>query len=462
MSFANQTFVDNIDIGTLLKIVSTKGVYSNLSTQSDIWKYLLRLRADPKGGREIRYSIMTERPLRSIQSLPAGSSGAYPTATRGTYPEGRAHLKDFGLTVNVPRNVINKTGEELLQYADPLKLLLDETVIAAARIMCAQSMGDGSGAIGRISGVPVVVDNGSFDRLTITLSTASLDAGRSHVGWFELGDHIKAADETGTAQVVTTSAGTPDYLKIVDRSIDNNTVTVEAYDANNVLLNITSANQLEDGDYLYRYGTTPNDLTAIGTNDWEGLSECMVGFEALAAAGAQYKVHNIARTGAAAGTTVDCNAEALDSKHFQRLISMLRITVGKNRYPYRECFMFQKTYDQLIESRETDRRFTTMQDAKRGTQVMGYQYGKMFVEFTDDEFVPGQRVWMPPESRDVLKFHGMDFEMVEVNPGQKFYLANGAANGSHLRQQNAYMEGAATVICYHPAAIGSLRNFTVA
>lgn len=466
MSYSSQTNVSNIDIGTLLKIVSTRGVYNNLSTASEIWKYFLRQRAagGPNGGREMRYSIRTAYGAPAFQSLPAGSSGDYPAGVRGEFPEATAHFKDHGLTINIPRNLINKTGPDLLQYADPIAEEMDGKVIVAARVLSAQCLGDGSGSIGKAGAIAVDTTN---DQIVVTLSTLSADAGRSHIGWFEYKDRVKFAAAASTAHGTINNTGTSvGYWLVTDVNVELDKVTLKPYTSADVAIDITTATlgatDPTVSDYIYRQGTTPNDLTAISTNDWETLSEVLVGLEALAADSASVKVHGITRTGASSGSRLDVLGASLDSIHFQKALSKGKRRCGKGRYAYREAFMHDTSLDALVESRESDRRFQTVEDGKRGVKVMGYQHGKDFVEFSDDEFVQKPRIWMPPESKDVLTFHGGDMELVEINPGQKFHLKTSSTGAGHSRQQQAYMEGVGLIVCKHPAAVICIENFTIA
>jgi hypothetical protein len=457
MALSPQTFVGNIDIGTFLKIYSSNGVYNNLSTASDMWKFFLKLKASPAGGRQLKYLLRTGYGPAAVQSLPAGSSGDYPAGARSGLQEGTAEYKDFGLTVNVPRNLLNKTGNDLLQYADPLTEELDAKSIAAARVMSHQSQGDGSGAIGRISSTtaPTVVSA----RLSITLSTASADAGRSHIGWWMEDDYVKFATEAGVAQDVAVSSGTVAYYKVESIDQDADQVTLSARNSAGTELTVTTIGTIEDGDYAYRIGTTANDLTAIGTADYNTLSECLVGMESLTANDGR-KVNGITHSGAIQGSRRDAGGAAIDSSDFQRVLSLAKRKAGRGRYKYKNAFMFDTVYDALVESRETDRRFQSVEDGKRGVKMLGYQHGADFVEFCPDEFVSKQRVWMLPESKEVLEFHGKDFEIVEPNKGQKFHLKTSSTGAGHQRQVQMYQEGMGVIVVKHAAAIACITNFS--
>jgi hypothetical protein len=459
MTYAAQTNLSSVNLSSLLKIWSTNGVYSNLSEASEIWKFFLKQKAGQAGGRQLQYLLRTSFGPAAIQSLGAGSSGDYPAGQRSGFSEGTAQYKEFGLTVNIPRNLIGKTGAELLQYAEPLSEEMDAKGIGAARVMSAQMMGDGTGCIG----VAAAVTLSTADTVTVVLSTTSTNGDRSHIGWFMEDDKVKFATTAGVAHNVVNAADTAAYFKVLSRDEDTDTVVLQAYTSADALIDITTATPAATapaaGDLCYRIGTTPNDTTAISTNDWATLSECLVGLPSLAANDGR-KVNGITMTGAVSGSIRDV-ASTLDSSDFQKVLSMAKRRAGRNRYKYKNAWMYDTAYDGLVESRETDRRFQTIEDGARGVKKLGYQHGNDFVEFQPDEFVSKQRIWILPESKDVLQFYGRDFETVEPNPGQKFHLQTSATGAGHGRQMNSYMEGSAVVICKHPAAIAQLKNFSV-
>lgn len=462
MAFAAQSFVSNITLGNLLKIYSTNGVYSNLSEASEVWKYFMKQKAQPFGGRQLQYLLRTSFGPAAVQSLPAGASGDYPAGQRAGLQEGIAQYKEFGLTVNIPRNLLNKTGPELLQYAMPITEELDAKSIAAARVMSLEMMGDGSGVIG-VNGAAVTVST-TADTIVVQLSTTSANADRSHVGWFMEDDQVKFATTAGVSHNTINNAGTTvSYWKVLSRNEDLDQITLQAYTSSDVLIDITTATlgatDPTSGDYIYRIGTTPNDTTAISTNDYNTLSECLVGLPSLVAADGR-KVNGITMTGAVKGSQRDVGGAAIDSSDFQKVLSQAKRRTGRNRYKYRQAWMWDNVYDAIVESRETDRRFTTVEDGARGVKKLGYQHGNDFVEFMPDEFVSKQRVWILPESKEVLQFYGKDFETVEPNPGAKFHLKTSSTGSGHARQMNSYMEGSAVVICRHPAAVAQILNFT--
>lgn len=457
MTYANVADVSSLDLGKFLKIYSTNGVYNQLSDASEIWKYFLKLRARGAEGRRLQYLLRTSYGPGAVQSVPV-SEGNYPAAQRSGLTEATAHYKDFALTVSVPRSVMGKTGNDLVQYADPLTEELDAKAIAAARVMSAQMMGDGTGVIGVISGTPTI--NTTTNIVTIVIKSTSATAGKSHIGWFMEDDKIKFANESSTSQA--TNGTSVSYYKVVDINAETDTITCTAWTSANVqVTDVTSANTLEDGDYIYRFGTTPGDLDGgEAISDYGLASECLAGLESLSADDGR-TLHGLTMSGALAGSRKDCSAEQIDASHFQSALSKAKRRCGRSRYKYSNAFMFDTVYDALVESGEADRRFQMGQSTSRGVKSLGYQHQKDFVEFTPDEFTQKSRVWILPDSKDVLEMHGKDFQVVEPNKGQKFQLANASSGTGHSRTTLSYMEGSAVVIAKHPAAICALTNFAV-
>lgn len=457
MTYASRNTVSNLDLASFLKIYQSNGVYNNLATQSDLWKYFLKQRVRGAEGRSLKYLLRTSYGPAAVQSL-AISEGAYPAAQRSDLSEATAQYKDFGLTVSVPKSLVGKTGNDLVQYADPLTEELDAKAIAAARVMSAQMMGDGTGVIGVIEGTPTI--NTTTDVITIVLDTTNAAAGKSHIGWFMEGDKIKVYNTSGTQQSSDGTGASTGYMKVVTVDPDTDTITCQEYTSADALItDATAVSTLSDGDYIYRFGTTANDYDGgEAVSDYGTASECLAGLESLAADDGR-TVHGLTMSGVLSGSWKDCGGAAIDPAHFQSALSKAKRRAGKGRYKYSQAFMFDTVYDALVEANETDRRFQVGDPGNRGFKSLGYQHGKDFVEFVTDEFVPKKRCWILPEAKDVLEMHGKDFEIVEANPGQKFHLGvNG--DGLNTRTLKSYMEGSAVVICKHPAAVIALENFT--
>jgi hypothetical protein len=398
--------------------------------------------------------------MASAQALGAGDSGDYPKGYRSTLQEATANFKFYGMTVNVPRQLLMLKGAALVQNADMLNEELDAKAISMARVLSGMVFRDGTGVIGIVSGAPAVSTANST--ITVTLSTTDANSDRSHIGWFDVGDHVKFASSAGVASNTTSNAGTPvAYWKIVSKDEDENTVVLAPYSSTDSAVTIANATigttDPDDGDYIYRTGTTANNLSG-SISDYGNVSEELAGLAALVSDDGR-TVHGIAHTGALQGTIKDVAGAAIEAKHFQQALSKAKRQAGRGMYQYENALLFDNVYDAFAESAEADRRFLAVTDATRGFKKIGFQHAKDFVEFMPDEFVPKKRIWILPSSKEVLQFYGEDFKPVDVG-GQKVFLKTSSSGAGHARAVQQYSEGAGVLICRHPAAVIKMVDFT--
>ncbi len=470
MAVAGKGAVGDLNIGNFLKIFSTKGVYSNLSEASEMWKFMEKKRVAKPEGREVRYSLRTARGQTASQFLsPNEDGGSFPLAQRTTQVEAKAYFKDFATTIDVPRQLLNKTGSDLAQYADPLAEELNEKGIATARMLSRAVCADGSGILGVVASASVVSGN-----VVVVLNATSAAAGRSAVGNFQYGEIHQYVDPVSlatTAAIPTnTSTGSTatKFLKVVDINSATDTVVFKCLDSSYGDINDITATTIAAGDLIFplysgdlgdlpaiSFGSTGLDVTAV---DYGTMSYNWPGLETLTANDSRL-VHGLTMEGAISGSRLDAGGDTIDRTHFQSAISEAKRRVGKNRYKWDEALMYDDTYDALMESWETDRVIVSQKDNERGTSSLGYTHAKDHIAFTPDEFVPKQRIYMCPSS-DVLEFRGTSIDQVELNPGQKFYMPNDSS-GNHQRLVRSYLEGSGLFFCKHPASIAVISNFVV-
>lgn len=453
MTFANVSVTGDNTLGKYLKIVSQNGVYGQLSEQSVMWKNILKKKKGPAEGRQLNYLLRSAYGMAAAQFVGVSGAVSYPDAHKATLNEGTAYYKDFALTIEVERTLIAKALSDMSKYGAPLAEEMKCKTVAMARMLSAAVYQDGTGRIGEVSSAAVV----NTTQLSVVLKSGTADAG--FIGWLEYGDKIKCVSTAGAAQVPTLASGTHSYFTVESVDRPNNTIVLNSYDSTGTLLDIDAANQVGAGDYFIRIGITGQDYAGISSSTDYGLSsEAFVGLHSLTEDDNR-KVNGINLTGAIKGTRVGCNANPIDSQHFQQLMSRVKVAVGEGTYKWTDAIMAPEVLDALVESRETDRRFTSIQDAKRGVAQLGYVHGKDTLMFKTDEYCPIQRVYVVPEG-DVLQFRGSDFEFVRPEGGQKFFLRPNTSGG-HYRQIRAYMEGDGLILCVHPQAIGVLEDFTV-
>jgi hypothetical protein len=436
----------NLTLGNYLKIVSKGAVYNNLSEDSPLWDMIKKKKKGPAEGRELRFLLRSAYGSRA-GGFVAVNGGSYPASSQATINEGTTQYKDYALTVEVERTLISKAISDFSRYGEPLAEELRSKTIALSRILSGSAYRDGTGVIGTTAS-HTTSSGAAGDSITVTLATGSSD--RGHIGWFEFGDGYKFA-VAATGDEITAS---PSTWTVTARDRQNDTVTFSADDTHTAI----GANDL-DATLIYRsqQATRPALPGGAFAGDYNVASEEWVGMEGLSQNDGRL-VNGITLNGALGGTRRDAQGNPIDSQDFQQLMSNVMVNVGQGRYKYTKSMMAWETLDALIESREVDRRFNSIQDNQRGVSQLGYVHGKNTLIFEADEFCPKQRIYCLPEG-DVCQFHGSDFDFVKPEGGQKFFLK---PNGTgHDRTIRAYMEGEGALMSVHSAAIGVIENFTV-
>jgi hypothetical protein len=446
------TQVSSNALGTLLKIVSKGGVVNNLSEDAAVWQNIQKnhVSGDSKG-RQLRYAIRTDFGSSAVGFL-STTGGTYLSGDQGALSEGIAEWKDFGATIEVDRTVIEKALQDFDSYGKPLVEELDIKSIALSRILSASVYADGTGVVAQ------ALDAGTVSGGNTVFNIDTTDTARGFVGWLEEGDKLHAVQTDGTDREPSLSAGTYNYYNVDSVDRDAGTVTLSAKSSTGTDLTVTATN-LVAGDYLVR-GTTSDtfqDLSSIGTTDYNTLSFAFTGLDSLTQDDGRV-INNITLTGNPAGSRQDESGNPIDSQAFQKMMSKLMRRAGKGRYDYNQACMAWETYDALVESRETDRRFISHKDEKRGVEGLAYQHGRNAVMFDPDEFCPKKRIYLIP-NKGALQYHGTDFDFVAPNGNDKFHLRpSGGTNYDRVIQ--AFMEGSGALISVHNAALGCIHNFS--
>lgn len=452
--------IDNLNLGNLLQIVFTDSVRNQISVDFRDFEMIKRAKAGSSVARELRFMFQTTLGAAAIQYRDPGTSGrAFPAAQQVSISEKTAKFKEMNATIELEYNLWDRARKSPEKYAEPLALEIQSKASAAKRRLAADLYGDGTGVIGQLPASAGTVSNGMIEWQLATTNTA-----RGHVGFFEYGDLLILRDPDTTATALDTDLATePAYWKVVERYRDTDKVLLQGLDANLAPVTITSiTTQPAAGAVFYRIGQpTIPDLSSSIT-DYGTVTEVIAGLESLTAADGR-TIHGITMTGATSGTRVDCGANPIDVKYFQKALSQVKVRVGADRYSWKAALMAPETYDALVESREADRRFTSLDDTIRGGKKFGYQHQNDFVEFIVSEFVPKKRIYLIPEAKageKVLEFHGSDFETVKVQGGSDFHLK--ATSNGYVNSMQSFLQAIGVIICKHPAAVAVVHNFTVA
>jgi len=453
MAFSNIT---NLNLGDFLQIAFSDGIRSQISDDYRDWEMIKQQRVGDPNGRELRFLFQTSYGPAAVQYRNPNFTSSFPAAQQLTSSEHTAVFKESNVTIELEYNLWHRAQKSPAKYAEPLAQEIQSKTVAVKRRMAADLYGDGTGLVGRVSSV---TDDTTNDEVDVVLNTANAFSG--HIGFFEFGDILAAREEDGSAATAPTTSGTFYGWRVKSKDRPNDTVTLEPIDSSGAVLSLTASN-LADTDYFYRIGQpTYPDRTSI--SDYGSVTEVMPGLESLASQDGRV-IHGITMQGANAASSKDGGATQLDVTMIQDLLDQTKINVGQSSYSWKKMCMAPEAQASLIESRETDRRFHTVEDNTRGIRYFAYQHGNDTLETYTSEYIPKKRLYVLPESRSgagkVLEYHGTDFEPVRMNGMGEFHLKPGSSGG-HERRVVSYMEALGTLICKHPAAIGRLENFTL-
>ncbi len=458
MAFSN---IDNLQLGSLLQIVFSNGVRNQISQDFRDFEMVKRAKVGSSVARELRFMFQRSFGPSAIQYRDPGTSGrSFPSARQATINEYTAKFKEINATIELEYNLWDRARKSPEKYAEPLALEIDSKSSAAKRLIARDLYGDGTGVVGTVASAAVTSPASS--NLTFTLSTSNTT--RGHAGFFEYGDLLILRAADGTASALDTNLATePVYWEVVEKNRELGTVLLKGLDTNlAAVATITTVSvQPTAGDVFYRYQqpTIPN-LASI--TDYGTATEVMAGLESLVA-GDGRTVHGITMSGATAGSRVDAGANPIDVKWIQKAMDKVKVAVGQDRYKWKMMSMAPETQASLIESRETDRRFQTVEDNKRGIKFFAYVHGNDTLECYTSEYTPPKRIYILPEAKSgekVLEFHGSDFETVKGQGMSDFNLKPASTGGGYVNTMVSYLQAIGVLIAKHPAAVAVVENFT--
>ena len=414
-----------------------------------------RMSAGSSVAKDLKFMFQTAFGPSAVQYANPGTSDRdFPASRKIRLNEATAIFKEINATIEVEYNVWDRARKSPEKYGDPLAAEIEAKNMASKRRVAADLYGDGTGVVGTIASATI---NGA-GLAVVTLSTSN--TARGHVGFAEYDDHLIHKVQAGTAgSAVTVATGTFSFWRVSEKDRDDNTVTLIPVNTLGAETTVSSWTAVAT-EVLYRtgQGTNPN-LASI--SDYGTVTEAIAGLESLVANDGRV-IHGITMSGATGGSRYDADGAPIDVKHIQRALSRVKTNVGADRYRWKMMSMAPETLDSLIEARETDRRFQSVQDGARGTSKFMYVHQNDSLDCYTTEFVPPKRLYMLPETKGkekVLEFHGGDFETVKAAGGQDFQLKP-SANGGYVNTMVSYLQAVGVIICNHPKAIAVIENFT--
>jgi hypothetical protein len=452
VSFSN---IGNLNLGSFLQIAFSEGVTNQMSEEHPEWEAVQQIRVGNPDGKHLEYLLQKSYGPAAIQYRNPNFSSSFPSGQQITTATGMAVYKECAVTVELEQNLIQRAMKSPSKYAEPLAFEIQAKTIAAKRRRAADYYGDGTGVVGRVASVADTT--GASGYAEVTLNTDNAFSG--HVGFFEEDDLLLAYEADGTAATAPTVTGTFYAWRVKEKNRTTDKVKLEAINSAGTVLALTASN-LASTDYFYRVGQ-PSIPNRSSISDWGSATEVMVGLEALAARDGR-TVNGVALAGALGGSVKDCDAAQIDVSLLHDALDQAKMRVGRGKYKYSKAMSAPETVAALINSRETDRRFTSVQDNKRGVSRFAYIHENDTVEFHSSEFCPKKRMWIAPETASgknkALEFHGTDYEAVKL-PGMSEMHLKPSADGGHERRVVSYMQAIGTFVCKQPSAIISLQNF---
>lgn len=456
-----------LQLGNFLQIAFSEGIRSQISSDYRDWEMIKQVaQSGVPDGRQLNFMFQRAFGPSAVQYRGA-TQAAFPPSQKASTSEHTATYKEVDATVELEYNLWNRARKAPSKYAEPLAIEIQSKTVAAKRRMAADLYNDGTGVVGQLGTSAAALTSPTSDSLTFTISSA--DTARGHVGFFEFDDILvlKAADGTGSG-IDTNLSTEPVYWKVVSKNRAAGTVTLQGLNSSfasaGAITSITT--QPSSGSVFYRYGQNTGavsalDLTAISSSDYGTLTEGWAGLETLTANDGRV-VHGITMSGSTGGGRFDCGNATIDTDFIHGALDNVKINVGKNQYSWKKAVSAPEAIRKLINDRESDRRFQSIDDNKRGVKQFGYVHEDDTLMLQSSEYCPKRRMYLLPEGKSgnskVLEFHGTDFEPVKGEDMSAFHLKP-SSSGGHDRVMVSYMEALAVLICKHPAAIGVLYNF---
>lgn len=446
--------IDDVALGNLLQIKFSDGIRNQISKDFRDWEMVLKAKVSNSAARELKFMLLTAYGVDAVSyANPGELDTAFPAAQRSSLQEYSAKFKEIRTTIEVQQNLFERALMSPEKYGEPIKVEMDSKLSASKRRLAADFHADGTGVLGTVA-------SSTLSPQTITLSVA--DDARGHVGLFEFQQKIVPRAANGGASATTAVTGTFSHFVVVQKNRDSQVLTVQA--VNTAGANTAISAGPAATEVLYRkaqadVGDIPN-LTSIA--DYGTATQVMAGLPSLVAADGR-TIHGMEMSGAIAGSEYDAGGNPIDVRHIQRAMSQVKVNVGQDQYSWKMMVQAPETLDSLIESRETDRRFNSMEDGARGTKKFVYQHQNDSLECYTSEYCQPKRIYILPESKagqKVLEFHGSDFKTVKAPGGSDFHLKPAASGGGFVNTIVSYMQAIGVIVCKHPASVAVIRNFS--
>jgi hypothetical protein len=169
-------------------------------------------------------------------------------------------------------------------------------------------------------------------------------------------------------------------------------------------------------------------------------------------------------SGVTGSTVIDCGGNVMDVGYIHQAMDEVKINVGRGIYKWKTLMMAPEAAKVMIEARETDRRFNSVMDNKRGVNVFAYVHEEDTVEIRSSEFVPFSRGYILPEggpNGKVFEFYSTDWQAAKAPQGGGQFMFAPFTAGGYSRDFIGYMSTRFALINVHPKACVKLTNFVL-
>ena len=464
--------ISQLALGNYLTISFIEGVHKNISVSYPEWEMVDRMRVGSVDGREARYLLQKSLGPSAIQYRNPGVRSEFPAGQESSIQEGTIQYKELDATIELEYNLYRRILESKSKYdASALAMEVDSKITSLKRQICLDFYGDGTGCLGRLASVTL-----SGGKAVVTLRQEDTDQG--FAGLFQFDELVRHYPATGTAAVggppaavvppstVTVASGTFSHWKVLARDPRSatNTVTLQAYNEDGAAVNVSTWAAPVAGEAFYKAGQpTIPDLTNTA-NDYGTVTEVITGLDSLISNDGRL-VNGISMLGAVQGTVYNNGGQVIDVSAIEQAMNQVKNAVGEGRYKWPLALCNRETRSAFIDSRETDRRFISVTDDKRGVAKFSYVHQDDSIEIKGSEFCNFKRMYVLPEGKNegqkVLQFRGTDFKPARAENGDVFMFAPGS-KGYHKRLMVSYMNGMGQLVNLHPAGCVKIGNFTLA
>lgn len=465
--------ITSLPLGYLLQIAFSKGIRQQISGDFLDFEQVNMARVSGHSPREIKFMFQEGHVPANVQwRKPGQKNRPFPRAFQPKIDEYTAIMKEANSSIELESNLYHRAKQSPEKYAEPLQIILNAAMVSKKREFARSLYKDGTGVIGQVGAAAAAVTSPVSDSLLFTLDQS--DTSRGHVGDFEVADILVLLDADGSATALNFAALStqPAYWKVKSRDRKNGKVKLQALNsafepisvATNGSATIPAVTvQAASGAVFYRYDQASNgtilDLTTFA-GDYGSATEQLCGLESLAANDGR-SVHGITMSDATGASEYDNAAAALDLDSISGAMDQAKVEVGPGAYSWKKITSSPEVQSALISANETDRRFQTKDDVRRGSKVMGFQHRQDFLEMVDSEYVHPKRLWILPETKageKVIELHGSDWYTVKGPKGEDFQLK--VDGGQYVNSMVSFMECTAALICKHPKSVVKIRNFT--